>query len=150
MPRGAIFAMIGIAQFQRSRAHAFFDHKQMNIRQFRKLHQTVAPIVLFPLFVTVCTGVTYRLAKSWFGSSRDQVHWLMVMHEGEYLGPILEPFYVLLNGLGLLWMLITGGMMVWQNISKSKWVQQLRPIPSAPASNSASNSASTETNSSQD
>lgn len=102
----------------------------MDIRQFRKLHQTVAPIVLLPLLVTVCTGVTYRLAKSWFGLSRDQVHWLMVMHEGEYLGPALEPLYVLLNGLGLLWMLITGGMMVWQNISKSKWFRQLRQAPS--------------------
>ena len=94
------------------------------MRQFRQLHRTVAPIVLLPIFITVLTGVTYRLGKSWFGLSRDQVHFLMVLHEGEYLGQTLEPVYVLLNGLGLLWMLITGSMMVWQNlivkISKSR------------------------------
>lgn len=98
----------------------------MDIRQFRKLHQIVAPIVLLPLLVTVLTGVTYRLGKSWFGWSKDQSHVLMVIHEGEYLGQTLEPFYVLLNGLGALWMLITGGVMVWQNLSKSKWMQRLK------------------------
>lgn len=96
------------------------------MRQFRQLHQTVAPIVLLPLFLTVLTGVAYRLGKSWLGLSRDQVHFLMVIHEGEYLGQTLEPVYVLLNGLGLLWMLITGGIMVGQNISKSKWFRRLR------------------------
>ena len=61
----------------------------------------------------------YRLSKDWLGLSRDQVHFLMTLHEGEYLGSTLEPFYVLLNGLGLLWMLGTGGVMAWQNISRS-------------------------------
>jgi len=85
----------------------------------RKFHRTVAPIVLLPLLVTVTTGVVYRLSKDWFGLSRDQVHFLMTLHEGEYLGPTLEPFYVLLNGLGLLWMLATGSVMVWQNVRRS-------------------------------
>jgi hypothetical protein len=78
----------------------------------RKFHRTLAPIVMLPLLVTVITGVTYRLSKDWFGLTRDQVHFLMAIHEGEYLGPTLEPFYVLLNGLGALWMLTTGGIMV--------------------------------------
>ncbi len=92
----------------------------MKYRQLvRKWHSTLAPIVLLPLFVTVTTGVTYRLSKDWFGLSRDQVHFLMTIHEGEYLGQTLEPFYVLLNGLGLLWMLITGGTMVVQNIMRA-------------------------------
>jgi len=85
----------------------------------RQLHRTVAPIVLLPLLITMATGVIYRLSKDWFGLSRDQVHFLMTLHEGEYLGPTLEPIYVLLNGLGLLWMLITGGILVWQNLSRA-------------------------------
>jgi hypothetical protein len=97
----------------------------MDIRQFRKLHQTVAPIVLLPMFITVLTGVSYRLAKSWFGLSKEQTHFLMVIHEGEYFGQVLEPLYVLLNGLGVLWMLITGGAMVWQNVSKTPWFRRL-------------------------
>jgi hypothetical protein len=95
----------------------------MNVRQFRQLHQTVAPFVILPLSITILTGVTYRLAKSWFGLSRDQVHWLMTLHEGEYLGQFGEPIYVLLNGLGALWMLVTGSVMVWQNVSR--WRQRI-------------------------
>ena len=74
----------------------------------RELHQRIAPFVLLPLFVTVCSGVGYRLARDWFGASREQVHWLMTLHEGEWLGPTIEPVVVLMNAVGLLWMLITG------------------------------------------
>ena len=74
----------------------------------RELHQRIAPFVLLPLFVTVCSGVGYRLARDWFGASREQVHWLMTLHEGEWLGQTIEPIVVLMNAVGLLWMLITG------------------------------------------
>jgi len=83
----------------------------MNLRRFRKFHATLAPFVLLPLIITAFTGVSYRLSKDWFNLPRDQVHWLMVIHEGEYLGDQLKSFYVLLNGLGLLWMLATGSVM---------------------------------------
>ncbi|NEP86635.1 MAG: PepSY domain-containing protein [Okeania sp. SIO2C2] len=78
---------------------------------FRKLHRIIAPIVFLPLFVTVITGVAYRLGRNWFGLSRDQAHILMVIHEAEYLGEDIKPFYVLLNGIGLIWMLVTGIIM---------------------------------------
>ena len=77
----------------------------------RKFHKIAAPIVFLPLFVTVITGVGYRLGRAWFGLTKDQIHFLMVIHEGGYLGENIKPFYVLLNGIGLLWMLITGLMM---------------------------------------
>ncbi|BAY83895.1 hypothetical protein NIES267_33890 [Calothrix parasitica NIES-267] len=87
----------------------------MKKQLLRKLHLTIAPIVILPLLITVSTGVIYRISKDWFGLSRNQVHFLMVLHEGEYFGKTLEPVYVLLNGLGLLWMLVTGGAMLLQN-----------------------------------
>lgn len=74
------------------------------------------------------TGVVYRLGKSWFGLSRDQVHFLMVIHEGEYLGKFLEPIYVALNGLGLLWMLVTGGILVAQRVKRSTWLKRILPV----------------------
>jgi uncharacterized iron-regulated membrane protein len=80
----------------------------------RRWHAALAPVVLAPLLITVSTGMAYRLLKDWGGLGRDQVHWLMVLHEGEWLGKAAEPLYVLLNGLGLLWMLGTGGAMLWQ------------------------------------
>jgi len=77
----------------------------------RKFHKIAAPIVFLPLFVTVVTGVAYRLGRAWFGLTKDQAHFLMEIHEAGYLGDNIKPFYVLLNGIGLLWMLITGLMM---------------------------------------
>ena len=78
---------------------------------FRKLHKILAPIVFLPLFVTTITGIAYRLGRNWFGLSKDQAHILMVIHEAEYLGEDIRPFYVLLNGIGLIWMLVTGIIM---------------------------------------
>ena len=78
------------------------------VSQLRALHRRVAPIVVLPLLLTVTTGVGYRLARDWFGMDREAVHWLMTLHEGEWLGATLEPVVVLLNAVGLLWMLITG------------------------------------------
>lgn len=103
--------------------------------RFRILHAAIAPFVFLPLLITLGTGVAYRLGKSWLGLSRDQVHFLMVIHEGEYLGNFLEPLYVLLNGLGLLWMLATGCVMAYQNATRSPWWRSFR-------SNSSKNSHS--------
>jgi hypothetical protein len=81
----------------------------------RQAHAALAPLVVLPLAITVLSGTSYRLLRDWGGLSRDQAHWLMVLHEGEWLqnwfGPNGETAYVLLNGLGLLWMLITGASM---------------------------------------
>ena len=84
----------------------------------RQWHRWMAPLVVLPLLVTVSTGVTYRVAKDWGGLSREQVHWLMTIHEGEWLGPVLEPVMVLLNAVGLLWMLATGAWLLFQNFRR--------------------------------
>lgn len=90
--------------------------------RIRRLHAALAPLVLAPLLVTVLSGMSYRLLRDWGGVSRDGAHLLMVVHEGEWLrrwfGPHGETLYVLLNGLGLLWMLTTGGAMVWQRLRR--------------------------------
>ncbi|ERN40565.1 hypothetical protein KR51_00031130 [Rubidibacter lacunae KORDI 51-2] len=98
----------------------------MSRMTFRQLHRKVAPIVMLPLFVTVLTGVSYRISKDWFGLGRDRVHFLMTIHEGEYFGKTLEPVYVLLNGLGVLFMLATGMAMLASSIGKSGWWRSLQ------------------------
>ena len=86
--------------------------------RLRRAHAALAPWVLTPLLLTVSTGLAYRLLRDWGGLGRDSAHGLMVLHEGEWLrhwfGPSGETLYVLANGLGLLWMLATGGVMLWQ------------------------------------
>jgi hypothetical protein len=89
----------------------------------RRWHAQVAPFVLAPLLLTAATGMGYRLLRDWGGLSRDQAHLLMVLHEGEWLGSTGKTFYVALNGLGLLWMLISGGAMVagkWQRATAAR------------------------------
>jgi hypothetical protein len=89
------------------------------LARLRRLHALAAPVVLLPLLTTVLSGMSYRLLRDWGGLGRDQVHWLMVVHEGEWLGSGLEPVVVLLNGLGVLWMLITGGAMAVDRLRRT-------------------------------
>ena len=89
--------------------------------RMRELHRRLAPLVVLPLLVTVLSGVAYRLARDWFGTSRDQAHWLMVVHDGEWLGPDLEPVVVLLNAIGLLWMLVSGALILIE-----RWRRQVK------------------------
>ncbi|MEO1002558.1 MAG: peptidase [Cyanobacteria bacterium J06638_7] len=92
------------------------------VLRLRRLHGALAPVVLLPLLLTVTTGVSYRLLRDWGGLDRDRAHLLMVLHEGEWLtgwfGPNAETVYVLLNGLGLLWMLVSGAAMALQRLRR--------------------------------
>jgi hypothetical protein len=88
--------------------------------RLRQAHAALAPIALVPLTITVTTGVSYRVLRDWAGLGREQAHLLMVLHEGEWLqqwfGPHGETLYVVANGFGLLWMLVTGGSMAIQRL----------------------------------
>ena len=90
-----------------------------NSRQF---HKALAPWIFLPLFLSAITGLLYRISKDLLGFSRDEVHWLMSLHEGEWLGEYGELIYVLFNSLGVIWMLITGFQMFSKKILFSKKV----------------------------
>ena len=61
---------------------------------FRQFHKALAPWVFLPLFISSITGLIYRVSKDLFGYSREQVHWLMSLHEGEWLGGNGELIYL--------------------------------------------------------
>lgn len=74
-------------------------------RLFRKYHRTLAIIACLPLLLTVISGVGYTLFEEWFGQGEIgefllQIHTFEIFH--------LEKIYPLLNGLGLIGLLITG------------------------------------------
>ena len=93
-----------------------------NLINSRQFHKALAPWVFLPLFISSITGLLYRVSKDLLGYSREQVHWLMSLHEGEWLGENGELIYVILNSLGVLWMLITGFQMFSKTISFTKKV----------------------------
>lgn len=94
----------------------------------RQAHAAVAPLVVAPLLITAATGVAYRVLRDGLGWDRDQAHPLMTLHEGEWLKPLFgqrgETVYVLLNGLGLLWMLGSGCVLLGQRLQR--WVAARR------------------------
>lgn len=76
------------------------------MRSFRKYHRTLAIILALPIIVTLITGVAVTLVGEWsvnIGISRSV---LLSIHNGEIFG--LQKIYPILNGLGLLGLLVTG------------------------------------------
>lgn len=84
-----------------------------NKNKLRKLHRQFAPILAFPLFLTLLTGVIYQIAD--LIGKEEAVDWMLDVHKGDF-GPLnLESFYPILNGLGLLVLIVTGAVMLMPN-----------------------------------
>ncbi len=88
----------------------------------RILHRKMAPIVFIPLLLTGLTGVGYRIGRSWLGLPDEFGRFMMMLHEGRFLGRSIVPFYVLLVGIGLLGMILSGITLLKQRkkVSSSK------------------------------
>lgn len=78
---------------------------------FRKLHRILAPILFLPIMLTTITGIGYRIGNTWFHVTKRYAQIMMSIHQGTFLGQELVPFYVLLNGLGVIGLLVTGIVM---------------------------------------
>ena len=89
---------------------------QKSVGLMRRWHRRLGPLLLLPLLNSALTGVVYRLGKDWLGLEQNQVHWLMVLHEGEWLGTPGKSLYVLSLALGLLWLLATGSVLAWNQL----------------------------------
>ena len=85
---------------------------------FRKLHRKLSPWLFALAAVSAVTGVVFRAGKKWFGMDGQTGQSVMEWHTGEWLGPALSPFYVLLSGLALLFLIVTGAAMLWQKAGK--------------------------------
>ncbi|MBD2090918.1 PepSY domain-containing protein [Microcoleus sp. FACHB-1515] len=74
----------------------------------RKIHRWLTPILFLPLAISAVTGIIYELGQDWFGLSPQQAAIFLGIHQGAYLGSFLRVVYVLLIGVGLVALLITG------------------------------------------
>ena len=75
---------------------------------FRKFHRQLAPIFFLPLLASALTGVAYSVGKHWLGVPHSLTNILIAIHQGSYLGEKLVPIYILIVGLGLVIMSVTG------------------------------------------
>lgn len=86
-------------------------------RVFRKYHRQLAIILCLPLFLTVITGVGYTIFDKLL--EQEQLgEFFLKLHTFEFLG--LEKIYPLLNGLGLIGLLVTGLTMTGLFKNKSR------------------------------
>ncbi|HEY9645024.1 MAG TPA: peptidase [Chroococcidiopsis sp.] len=75
-------------------------------RAFRKYHRAIALIMSLPILLTILTGMATTLVREWGLSAGLSSNWLLKIHTGEIFH--LEAIYPLLNGFGLLALLVTG------------------------------------------
>lgn len=73
-------------------------------RLFRKYHRWLAIICALPLLLTVVTGMAFPITKALH--QRQLAGALIHLHTLETFG--LEAFFPIINGLGLLGLLVTG------------------------------------------
>ncbi len=82
---------------------------KINKTALRQLHYKIAPIMIFPLLLTVITGTLFQVAVV-TGNSSNFI-WLLELHRGKFGRINLEMIYPFLNGFGLLMLGVTGTIM---------------------------------------
>lgn len=88
-------------------------------KSVRPLHRRLAPWIFALAAVSAVTGILYRLGRAWFGMGKETGNAVLALHTGEWLGPAISPFYVLLVGGGLLFLLGSGGVLLRQGGAKA-------------------------------
>ncbi len=79
--------------------------EEMNVsRLFRKYHRWLAIVCALPLLLTVLTRMLFPITKAF--DRRQLVGFLIHLHTLETFG--LESFFPIINGFGLLGLLVTG------------------------------------------
>ncbi|MDY7015009.1 MAG: PepSY domain-containing protein [Cyanobacteriota bacterium] len=84
----------------------------------RQLHRALAPVMLFPLALTLTTGVLFHIAA--LTGNEANYLWLLALHRGRFGTVNLELIYVFLNGSGLFFLLATGLVLWFQSGRRSK------------------------------
>ncbi|OKH17683.1 hypothetical protein [[Limnothrix rosea] IAM M-220] len=85
---------------------------------FRQLHYKLAPIMLFPIFLTAITGSLFQVSML-TGKSSDFL-WLLELHRGKFGVINLEIIYPFLNAFGVLFLTFTGIVMWFKTNRKIK------------------------------
>ena len=86
----------------------------MKLRHIRKFHRAMAPLMVMPLLITLVTGIGFQTAIAL--DQGNNFLWLLDLHRGKFGRINLEMVYPFLNGLGLLFLVISG-LTLWLKTS---------------------------------
>jgi hypothetical protein len=75
-------------------------------RSFRKYHRWIAPILCLPMALTAITGMAITVIEDWHWNLGVSEGLLLRLHRGAFLN--LQAIYPILNGLGMIGLLVTG------------------------------------------
>ncbi|MEG4318725.1 MULTISPECIES: peptidase [unclassified Microcoleus] len=75
-------------------------------KAFRKYHRIIGIIVALPIALTVLTGMAITMLREWPLGIEISSRFLLKIHTGEIFH--LQAIYPILNGLGMLGLLVTG------------------------------------------
>lgn len=90
----------------------------MNKFYIRRLHFWLAPIMVFPIFLTLITGSLFQVAV--VTKKANDFLWLLEFHRGHFGSINLELIYPFINAFGLL-LLAGSGLILWfQSRPRSK------------------------------
>ena len=80
----------------------------------RKLHRALVPFMVFPLLITLMTGLLFQFVV--VSNRASDFLWLLELHRGKFGQINLELIYPFVNALGLLTLLVTGLLMWLQTV----------------------------------
>jgi uncharacterized iron-regulated membrane protein len=83
--------------------------KAATIRQW---HRWLAPVMILPILLTVITGIVFQIGE--LGGFEDKVGWLIRWHKGDFGFVDFQRSFPFLNGIGLLFLTVTGISMWWK------------------------------------
>ncbi|MBK1986280.1 peptidase [Sphaerospermopsis aphanizomenoides BCCUSP55] len=75
-------------------------------KAFRKYHRIIGIIICLPLLLTVLTGMLATVAQEWPINIGLSSRLMLKIHTGEIFH--LQAIYPILNGIGLIGLLVTG------------------------------------------
>jgi hypothetical protein len=75
-------------------------------RLFRKYHRWLAPILCLPIAMTTLTGMAITITEDWHWNLGLPPSLLLNLHTGALFH--LQAIYPILNGLGIMGLLLTG------------------------------------------
>lgn len=82
-------------------------------QKIRLWHRLVGAVFLLPLAVSAISGIAYRTGEA-CDMSEDSLDLLMSIHEGDWMGKDIKPFYISVLGLGLVLAAVSGVVLLFR------------------------------------